>query len=186
MKKNKHLRNRIIISTLIILSMAVLIIFLTPNPLNLTIKYATSEDIDVIISPETISFNDYNETIKIKVEMKNIAQENKRITKYVYEKPTENIVCTAVTNKSSYWYSSGHVDIAGPLIQFDKILEPKESFYFSFELSFNKFLYFDDSEDYLITTYLRDEDPDQFSLSISIRIKSTIGDSNSISVINQP
>jgi hypothetical protein len=182
MKKKKILV--LIIVTLLFIG--IILIFLTPNPYNPMIDYATNEDIDIIISPDPLTFSDYNESVEINVEMKNIAKDSKRIMRFVYEYPTESIVCTALTNMSSYKFSTDHADIGGRPNELDEILEPGESFKFSFEISFYRFRFYNSSiESPAVSTgtYLRNENPNQFSFYISLRLHGTIGESNQITIL---
>jgi len=140
-----------------------------------SIPFANSDDIDIIISPNTIKISNFNQTIIIHVEMKNIALDEKKIIKSIYTKPTESIWTYAITTNSSYSYIIEHDD-GDWSNEPETILKPNESFSFQIEVPLSSM------RDVTTKKYMNEENPDYCICNIKLRIRGESGFSNEIKI----
>jgi len=146
------------------------------NTSNSFIPYATVEDIEITLSPEKVIIDNYNQTISLRVDMKNIAQSDRKIVEHAYTYPTETVICYFSTNVSLYIYNMLHVDVAGDPSLPERILRPNETFTFQINLNL------DEVHDYTTNVYLYEEDPDSCQLCISLVIQQARGHSNIVEI----
>lgn len=182
MKKAENIIIGSCIIVAIILMVFVIITMINYQPItsnNLSsssIPYASVEDIEITLSPEKIVIENYNQTISLRVDMKNIAQSDRKIKEYSYTYPTETVECYFSTNVTSFIYNMLHEHIAYDPDLPERVLKPNETFTYQIDLDLGEVY------DYITNVYLYEENPDSCQLYISLVFQLEDGQSNTIEI----